>query len=178
MSNHQNSGVFPGLGFIPSIMGTVTQTLGTVTAVLSEHKDTILGALEPVKEAIVGALQPVKDFLVGLLAGMAGTAASGGGLSAMMSGAHEIMNENLDMGKVDEAIEAGEEAGEPLLERCRRVFDAIDSDGDGVLDRKELKAAMHSKALRNKFLHNDVLMSPMMFRKFFMSMVSFATHAS
>jgi hypothetical protein len=158
--------VLSGLGFIPGLMGTITDTMGTVT-------DLIMGQMEP----IMAALTSAKDFLIGFIGGAVGAAGGsgmmGGMAATLIGGGAGILQENLDTAKIDEAIQAAneeEEGGEAWLERVRKVFDAIDADGDGTLDRQEVKAALKSKEMRHKFFHNDVLMSPMMFRRLFQNM--------
>jgi hypothetical protein len=158
--------VLSGAGFIPGLMGTITDTMGTVTGLIMGHMEPILAALTSVKDLLLGAICGAVGAAggSGLLGGMASTLA-GGGLG--------ILQENLDTGKIDEAIQAvdeEEEETEPWLQRVRNVFDAIDLDGDGTLDREEIKKALKSKEMRHKFFHNDVLMSPFMFRKFFENM--------
>ncbi len=87
-----------------------------------------------------------------------------------MDAAKNIYNENMDMGKVEDAENAHEELQEHVAtwrERVRIVFDALDEDGDGCLEWIEVYHSIKRKELEDIFLHNDVLMSAVMFAKFF-----------
>jgi hypothetical protein len=158
--------VLSGLGFIPGIMGTITDTMGSVTNLIMSHTEPILGALTSVKDMIMGVVGGILKAAgeSGVLGGMAAT---------LITESHGILAETLDTAKIDEALDAvGQEdgGGEAWLQRVRNIFDAIDTDKDGTLNRHEMKMAMKSKEMRNKFLHNDVLMSRQMFSRFFAHM--------
>jgi Ca2+-binding EF-hand superfamily protein len=158
--------VFSGLGFIPGLMGTISQSL-----------ETVIGLIGPNIGAIQSAFFMAKDFLVGMFAGAAGLLGFSacsviGGAKGMLGGAgamaKNIALENLDTGKVNDDIDAaGDEPSKKWKQRVRAVYDEIDSDGDGILQRKEIQDVMKSKKFRGVFIDNDVLMSKAMFDKFF-----------
>jgi hypothetical protein len=164
--------IFSGLGFIPSLIGTITQTLGTVAMLITNNLESIKAALSKVKAFFVGAL-------AGALGGMTmsgGSMVGGGAAAKLKSGAAQSANiakEHTDTGKVSDAKNAHEEEQESIStwrERVRAVFDSIDSDGDGVLQQEELVGAMRRKNIQSVFFSNDVLMSKAMFNRFFSDM--------
>ncbi len=152
--------IFSGLGFIPSLMGTITQTLGTVM-MLIESGSTYIQVF----------LSKAKDFLTGMFGGAVATMAVSGpsALSGGAAATKGILEENLDQDKVNDAVEEGAEQDEKETweQKIRKVFDTIDTNGEGLLQREELRRAMKGRDLRNKFFQFNVLMSPKMFERFF-----------
>jgi hypothetical protein len=147
-----------GLGFIPSLLGTCTQTFSTVSMIISAN-------MENIKHMLSAATDFLKGFAFGGV--MAVALPCGGGAT---DAAKNIYTENMDMGKVEDAENAHEDAQEYVQtwkERVRTVFDALDEDGDGSLEWIEVYHSIKRREIEDIFLHNDVLMSAAMFAKFF-----------
>ncbi len=186
--------IFTALGFLPSLVGTIFQTWNTAYLVFTEK---IMGYLapviDPIKTTVVDPAmtkaQELKaaaiDYGFGLLQSAKTAVGLGGGEEgegSKLDVAKGILEENMDMERVDECLPA-EEAGAGILvqqeERCakqawidtlRETFNAIDEDGDGSLQRREVQNALKRGVIKATLVRNDVLMSKAMFQKFFDAM--------
>jgi hypothetical protein len=156
---------FSGLGFIPSLLGAFTQTLEVITAILDYNAERILKVLAALEGgfiytfALIGIhIRPTVSLHIGGLA-LAGVVASQ---------SKYVLRDNMDTGRVEDAIheDTPSERARLWRQRVRTVFDEMDTDQDGILQHHEL-FGLSLKHIRNAFLDNDVLMSKMMFNKFF-----------
>ncbi len=153
--------VFSGLGFIPSLIGTFSQTIEAITAVIEYNYE---------KLAKVGHF--IEGFIMQSLACVGiqiqPNVAMGSGAMAMVSHSRYVIRENLDTGRIEDAMAEDTQSEKARLfrQRMRAVFDEMDTDSDGILQHSEL-FKMSRRQIRKAFLNNDVLMSNSMFNKFF-----------
>ncbi len=152
-----------------------------------------MGYLAPVVDPVIAKAEELKamaiDYALGLVQSAKTALCLGGGGEEEEGGsklevAQGILDENLDMerideclpGEVDPVVVAGAQAEEPCVKQTwlatlREVFDAIDEDGDGSLQRSEVQNALKRGIIKNTLVRSDILMSKAMFQKFFNSMV-------
>jgi hypothetical protein len=163
---------FSGLGFIPSIIGTITQTLGTVLMLITSNIENIKAALSTVRAFFVGVFAGA----LGAMTMSRGSVVGGGAVTATKSGASKSANiakEHTDAGKVSDAKNAHKEEQEGISTwkgRVRAVFDSIDSERAGVLHLEVFGDAKRRRKIQSVFFSNDVLMSKAMFNRFFAEM--------
>ncbi len=185
--------ILTALGFLPCLVGTIFETWNTLYVLLT---DTLWRYLSPVTDPLQAQLiDPAKakmeeikgkaiELGIGILhsvKGMLGFPPDEEDEQAKANMAKYILEENMNMDRVHGFVpgEAIVAAGghqqracpkQTWLNKLREIFAAIDEDGDGSLQRIEVKHAVKRGIIRSTLVRNDVLMSKGMFQKFFDAM--------